>query len=347
LTTIIFQLRAEQSTLASQENQVKIVAMPFKKKRLLIATFVYWFLLVYIFAALVWWFIALQQQNMQMKDYKLQQLKKDDLGYVSTSERINKDANRKTAQYIGEGSTFLLLIIIGALFVYRAVRRQLKLQQQQQNFMMAVTHELKTPIAVTKLNLETLQRYNLDEEKRQKIIQSALQETNRLNTLATNILIASQLEGGGYHLSKEELDFSSLVLAAAKDYQNRFSEKRWQANIQPEITIKGDALLLQMLINNLIENAIKYSPKNAQITIELKKENNAAQLQVKDEGKGIANEEKKKIFEKFYRVGSEATRTAQGTGLGLYLCRKIAEDHSANISVSDNTPTGTIFTIKF
>lgn len=213
--------------------------------------------------------------------------------------------------------------------------------------MMAVTHELKTPIAVTKLNLETLLRYDLDEEKRQKMMQSALQETNRLNTLATNILVASQLEGGGYHLSKEELDFSSIVLGAAKDYQNRFPEKKWQANIQPGMVIKGDALLLQMLINNLIENAIKYSPKNTLISIELKKENTGVVLLVKDEGPGIANEEKKKVFEKFYRVGSETTRTAQGTGLGLYLCRKIADDHSAQITVSDNSPTGSIFTIKF
>jgi signal transduction histidine kinase len=102
-----------------------------------------------------------------------------------------------------------------------------------------------------------------------------------------------------------------------------------------------------MLLNNLIENAIKYSPKNALTTIELKKENDAVLLLIKDEGKGIDNEEKKKIFEKFYRVGSETTRTAQGTGLGLYLCRKIAKDHSADIWVTDNIPTGTIFTIKF
>lgn len=321
--------------------------MPFKNKRLVVATFVYWFLLLYIIAALVWWFIALQQLNSQMTDYKMQQLRHGDVDYISKSGDINNEARRKTAQYIGEGSTFLLLIILGAGFVYRAVRRQLKLQLQQQNFMMAVTHELKTPIAVTKLNLETLLRYDLDEEKRQKMMQSALQETNRLNTLATNILVASQLEGGGYHLSKEELDFSSIVLGAAKDYQNRFPEKKWQANIQPGMVIKGDALLLQMLINNLIENAIKYSPKNTLISIELKKENTGVVLLVKDEGPGIANEEKKKVFEKFYRVGSETTRTAQGTGLGLYLCRKIADDHSAQITVSDNSPTGSIFTIKF
>jgi two-component system sensor histidine kinase CiaH len=321
--------------------------MGLRNKKLVAATFVYWFLLLYIIAALVWWFIALQQQNLQMRDLKTRQLRPGDVEYYAKSARIKTETRRKTAQYIGEGSIFLLLIIFGAAFVYRAVRRQLRLQRQQQNFMMAVTHELKTPIAVTKLNLETLLRYDLDEEKRQKLMQSALLETNRLNTLATNILVASQLEGGGYHLSKEELDFSSMVLHSANDFQNRFPEHLWDTEVQPGIFIKGDVLLLKMLINNLLENAKKYSLKNTLISIGLKKENAAVLLIVKDQGAGIANEEKKKIFDKFYRVGNEATRTAQGTGLGLYLCRKIADDHSARITVSDNWPAGSIFTIKF
>jgi two-component system sensor histidine kinase CiaH len=318
-----------------------------QKRRLTIATIVYWFLLLYIIAALIWWFIALQQQNMAMMEYKIEEVKHDDIHFIEKTEHIHLEAKRKTAQYIGEGTTFLLLIIIGAVFVYRAVRRQFRLQQQQQNFMMAVTHELKTPIAVAKLNLETLQRYNLDEEKRSKMIQSALHETNRLNTLASNILVSSQLEGGAYHLSKETIDLSGLLVAAAKDYQNRLAEKKWQLDVQPEIFIKGDFLLIQMLINNLIENANKYSPKNTTITLELKKENTPVLLKVKDEGTGISDKEKKKIFEKFYRVGNESTRSAQGTGLGLYLCRKIAKDHNAAINVTDNSPAGSIFTVTF
>ncbi len=319
----------------------------FKKKRLAIATFVYWFLLLYVIAALVWWFIALQQQNEQMTNYKMQELKLDDPYYIPKTDRIKLEEHNKTAQYIGEGTIFLLLILIGAIFVYRAVRRQFKLQQQQQNFMMAVTHELKTPIAVTKLNLETLMRYKLDEQQQKKIIHSALQETDRLNTLANNILLSSQLEGGGYHLSKEELDLSALTSQVAKDFQTRFQEKKWEVHIEPELAVTGDTLLLQMLVNNLIENSIKYSPKDAAIGIELIKENGGAVLRVKDQGAGIAENEKKKIFEKFYRAGNEATRTTQGTGLGLYLCRKIATDHNAQINVSDNIPAGSIFTVKF
>ena len=319
----------------------------FKKKSLKIATIVYWFMFAYIIAALVWWFIALQQQNMQMTRYKMLQLKKDNIHYTDQVRQISLEAERKTARNIGEGSLFLLLIIFAAAFVYRAVRRQFRVQNQQQNFMMAVTHELKTPIAVAKLNLETLLRYDLDEEKRKKMINAALQETNRLNTLASNILVSSQLEGGKYYLAKENINFSELISNIARDYQNRFVEKKWQSNIQPGITIKGDAVLLQMLINNLVENAIKYSPKNSLIAVELKKEGASVIFSVKDEGPGINNEEKKKIFQKFYRIGNESTRVAQGTGLGLYLCNKIAKDHAANITVTDNSPTGSIFTVKF
>jgi two-component system sensor histidine kinase CiaH len=319
----------------------------FKKKRLVIATIVYWFLLVYIIAALVWWFIALQQQSRQMTNLKMHQLRPDDPTYQVKAHQINFEENRKTAQYIGEGVTFLVFFLTGAIFVYFPVRRQIKLQLQQQNFMMAVTHELKTPIAVVRLNLETLQKYRLDENKQQKIIQSSLQESSRLDTLANNILLAAQLDAGAYRLSKDELDFSALTLSAANDFRNRFPERKWQIYIEPRLSLHGDDRLLQMLVNNLIENAIKYSSKEAPLTVELGKEKMNVVLKVKDQGGGIAARERKKIFEKFYRIGNEGTRTAPGTGLGLYLCKRIAKDHKAHILVSDNSPAGSIFTVVF
>jgi len=319
----------------------------FGKKRLAVATTVYWVLLAYIIAGLAWWFIALQTQNRQMAAYKLQELKKDDPAYESKLVTINAEADRKTAGYIGEGSTFLLLILVGAIFVYREVRRQIRLQLQQQNFMMAVTHELKTPIAVTKLNLETLLKHRLDEQRQQKFIQAALQETGRLDTLANNILVASQLDGGGYARSKEELNFSSLVQRIIQDLRHRYADRKWEDAVEPDCILSGDPLLLQMLVSNLAENAIKYSPKEGVITIILRKEKGHIFLQVKDEGPGIPDEEKKKVFNKFYRTGQEQTRSTQGTGLGLYLCRKIALDHKATIKVTDNSPVGSNFTVMF
>lgn len=319
--------------------------MPDKSKKLRSIFILYWFLLAYILAALVWWFIALNRQNHQMALYEIQQLNQTESNYQASINEIQVLEKRKTAQYIGEGITFFLLIIAGAVFVFRAVRRQLKNSQEQQNFMMALTHELKTPISVAKLNLETLQKRKLDEQQQQRLLQTTLEETNRLNSLCNNMLLSSQIEAGGYHITKEETNISELTTNCVQDFIIRYPHNNIKPDITKDLFIDGDRLLLQMLVNNLIDNAVKYSPKDLPVTVSLSEENSKVILRVKDEGKGIAAEEKEKIFNKFYRIGNAATKSAKGTGLGLYLSKKIAKQHNANISVTDNTPTGAIFTV--
>ena len=323
------------------------------RRKLRRATILYWTLLIYIVAALVWWFISLEKQNNKMSDLRISQLNSvaDSLSvpalYNTELQKINKEFKKNKAKYVGEGTIFLLLIGVGAALVFRSVRKQFYVQQQQQNFMMAVTHELKTPISVIKLNLETMQKYSLDAEKQKKMMGVMLKETSRLNFLTNNILVASQLEGGGYQFSKEELDLSDLLKDCIQDFRSRFPERIFTSAIQQGADVKGDALLLQMLINNLLENAVKYSPKETTVLAVLKKENASLLLQIIDEGPGITDEEKKKIFNKFYRIGNEATRKTQGTGLGLYLCNKIAADHNADIAVTNNIPRGSNFTVIF
>jgi two-component system, OmpR family, sensor histidine kinase CiaH len=213
--------------------------------------------------------------------------------------------------------------------------------------MMAVTHELKTPISITKLNLETLQKYNLDADKQNKIIRTTLDETARLNFLTNNILVSSQLENKRYNTDQEELNLSGLLGDCVNEFRRRFPERNFIGLIEEDADVKGDALLLQMLVNNLLENAIKYSPKDSAIKATLKKDGSAIELQIADNGPGITDVEKKKVFNKFYRIGNEATRKAQGTGLGLYLCRKIAKAHNADITVTNNVPHGSIFAVVF
>jgi two-component system, OmpR family, sensor histidine kinase CiaH len=321
-----------------------------RKKGLEIAFLIFWFLLAYTIAALIWWFISLTSQSDAMAEYKEHQVAYTSKNLADSQAAINKirdEKERNRTKYIAEGITFMLVIFIGAFFVYRLVSRQLRMQQQQQNFMMAVTHELKTPIAAAMLNLETLQKHRLDEAMQQKLLQATLQETHRLHSLTTNILVSSQLEGGGYLRSVEELDLSQLTISCIDEFRQRFVERKWESHIEPDIAVEGDALLLQIMINNLLENACKYSPKTKMITIVLERKENEAVLQVKDEGIGIPDEEKKKIFEKFYRIGNEEVRKTKGTGLGLHLCKKIARDHEADIYVTNNLPSGSIFTITF
>jgi signal transduction histidine kinase len=267
--------------------------------------------------------------------------------YNEASAQIRQEHNRNLLKYISEGSTFLILILVGAAFVYRSVRRQFLLQQQQQNFMMAVTHELKTPISVARLNLETLQKHNLDPEKQRKLLRMTLEETERLNTLTNNILISSQLESDGQNISKEELDLGDLFKDCIRNFLRRLPETKFVESIEADIDIEGDPFLLQLLINNLLENAIKYSPREKPIICRLQKRDDGVELQIIDEGPGIPTVEKKNIFKKFYRIGDEATRQTHGTGLGLYLCKMIAEDHNAEIGVADHLPHGSNFTVVF
>lgn len=321
--------------------------MPVIKKRLLYITIIYWVLLLYMIAALLWWFIALNNQNKAMANMRIEQLNKEDPAYQQKIEIINNLQKRKTAQYIGEGVTFFVLILIGAVFIYRATRKQIKLSQQQQNFMMAVTHELKTPIAITQLNLETLQKRKLEETQQQKLINNTLQEAGRLNTLCNNILLAAQFDAGVYKKLDNWVNLSALVHKAIQQYNNRFPQKNITQNISADIQLKGEEILLEMLVNNLLENAIKYTQQQHQIILNLLQKDNQVILQVIDNGNGIAPEDKKRIFDKFYRSGNEKTRTTKGTGLGLYLCKKIVEIHNGQLTLTDNHPTGSIFTATF
>ena len=280
------------------------MAVDTRKIKLRRTTILYWSLLVYILAALLWWLISLENQNQRIRAEQLQllELQASQLDPLEKERRvvaIESLASRNSTKYISEGITFLIVILIGAVGLFRAVRRQLRAQQQQQQFMMAVTHELKTPIAVTRLNLETMQRYKLEPEKQEKLIRIALDETSRLNFLTNNILVSSQLENKGFAGAKEELDFSLLVKDCIKDMGNRFPGRLIESNIEPEIDLQGDSLLLQILLNNLLENAIKYSPAQSIISVQLKKAGTQVLLEVADQGEGIPDTEKKKILEKY------------------------------------------------
>lgn len=318
-----------------------------KKHKLTLITIAFWFLLTYIIAALLWWFIALNTQNNVLIASKLSELNKDDVLYNQKLSQILDIEKRKKTQYLGEGVTFLVLILIGATVIYRTIRKQIKFAQQQQNFMMAITHELKTPIAIAQLNIETIQKRTLDNLTQNQLLQNSLTEINRLNTLSNNILWAAQLDAGKYKQQFNEFDMSQIISDCVNNFIQRVQSHKINCNIKEEIFVLGDQLMIEILINNLLDNAIKYSERNTEIVVNLIYENNKKILTVADNGIGILEQDKKKIFTKFYRLGNENTRKTKGTGLGLYLCKKIADYHKANILVQNNNLKGSIFKVIF
>ena len=322
--------------------------MPFfQNRKLRWVFFLYWVLLAYIIAALVWWFIALHWQNEEMTQLRIKSLKLDQPNYEAALAEIREAESRKTHQFMGEGITFFLIIAGGAALVYIAVRRQFKMNQEQQNLMMAITHELKTPIAVAKLNLETLEKRQLEREQQQKLIRNTIREANRLNALCNNMLMNSQLDAGKYGITRESLDINQLVRECVQEFKRRFPERVFDLQIPAEERfIRGDYLLLQLATNNLLDNAVKYTPAQGSISIQLAPSKHAIEIAIADHGQGIPDEEKTRIFERFYRLGNSATKSAKGTGLGLYLTQRIALVHGGKISVHNNQPQGSVFTLR-
>lgn len=306
----------------------------------------YWFLLLYVVAALIWWFISLEQQNHAMYLMRTEALSLSNPEDAAQFARAEDLLRRKHAQYIGEGVIFLLLILAGALLVFRAIKKELNLSRQQQNFMMAITHELKTPIAAAKLNIETIQRRKLDEEKTNQLLQSTLAETNRLNDLADNILLATRLDDTKSLWQQQHVLLNQLLSQCINTMQQRYSSKKWQvAAAEEDYEIKGDPILLKLMINNLLENAAKYAVDSTIVRTALQQTEHQVTLSICDEGPGIPDQEKKKVFQKFYRMGEESTRTTKGTGLGLFLVKRIVEQHNGKVALKDNQPKGVCFTI--
>lgn len=312
---------------------------------------IYIFLLIYIIAALFVWGLSLHQQNNRLYHYENVSLiehrdtfRSEEVFKKEQDKVYDRFISRNT-QYLGEGLFFCLVILIAAVMVYRSMQNNFRLSDRQNNFMLSITHELKSPIAAVKLNLETIQRRKLDEDTQVMLIERCINETNRLNDLCNNLLLASQMESKHFAVSMEEIDLYPILEDSAKIFMQR---SRHQIHTELEhAMVQADPFLVKLIINNLLENAVKYTLPGTRISVTLKEEDEQVIFAVIDEGGGIADEEKEKIFEKFYRVGNENSRKTKGTGLGLYLVSQIVHLNKGSISVRDNLPLGSIFEVTF
>jgi len=291
----------------------------------------------YLVFQLVWW----GWQLYKLQFAYLQHLK-------SEGATLPENALRnKIFMIIGEGGVFLLLLFFGIWWIKKNVWQDLKRAQKEKNFLLAVTHELKTPIAAIRLNTQTLKNRKLTEEQSQDLCTDIITESNRLETLVNNILLATQFEQNTVLGNWQKTDLSALVEAQIKRFQQLFPERTVNSNIHSNIFIQAEENMFVSLLFNLLENANKYSPASEPISVLLKGSEHIVLLEISDFGIGIPNEERKSVFEKFYRVGNEQTRSQKGTGLGLYIVKEICKAHKAEITIGDNSPRGSRFQITF
>lgn len=308
--------------------------------------------LLYLLPAFLWWAFLLWNKNEEV--YTLQHATVNLTSRTFTEAEVSEQHAKIEARHqrqrrmiLAEGFVFLLLLGWGLQRIRSSFKREVELAKQQRNFQLSVTHELKSPIAAIQLGMETLLRRDFAPDKTRKILSNGLRDTKRLNKLVEDILLSASLEDV-WKPNKEAVDLAGFVEDLVADMQRIYPELSVVDKIEKGLPLlEIDALAFRAVLSNLLENSVKYksdTPPVCTITIR-ELEDEKIEIQVADNGMGIPNHEKKRVFDKFYRIGNEDTRNAKGTGLGLYIVNKVIQAHNGTVEIQDNQPKGTIFNI--
>jgi two-component system, OmpR family, sensor histidine kinase SenX3 len=242
----------------------------------------------------------------------------------------------------------ILGLVMNTVFLVREIRRN----EQQDSFLNAITHELKTPIASIRLYLETLESRPLGETQRRDFYRVMLEDTDRLLGTVEQVLKASQVRQGSLRQHWQDLNFTEIVkdvleLTRLRQHLSS-SDLCWGSKPSDEITVMGSAEELRTAVFNLFDNAIKYSGQEKNIVVDILTPNiDTVALRVLDHGVGIAKKELKRIFKRFYRAPNPVAGQVRGTGLGLFIVRSIARRHGGDAyAESEGEGLGSTFTMR-
>ena len=249
---------------------------------------------------------------------------------------------------VSEGSFFAVMLLAVVWVLWKTVRREVELERQHQNFLSAITHELKSPLAAMRLSLETVLRGRADSTASVRFLENALQDTERLQSLVQKVLEVTRYGLAGKALTIRTAELSATVEEAVDRFRSRAlsAGARLNVSIEPEIVARVDEEAFQIVVSNLLENAIKYGGTIPEVTVRLFASDGRAVLEVTDNGRGIPEEDLPLIFDRFFRGGDEMTRTTQGTGLGLHLVEQIVTGHGGTVRVAETGPKGTTFRVE-
>ena len=310
--------------------------------------------IMYMLMALLWWAILLHRKNNEVFTLKADLLKEEYMNKAGIAQldvttlpeytQLESNYDRQMYMILGEATVFGITLILGIYFINRAFVRELSAAEKQKNFLLSITHELKSPLASINLILSTFIKRKLPEEKIKELSEDGLKESIRLEELFNKILTATRLDKA-YPFIFENTDLSNIVYNVAHSFRKRYADASVTMNIEQNIFKEVDQESIISLMKNLLENAYKYSPNKKQISIDLQQKDGQIHLCVADHGVGIEKAERSKVFDQFYRIGSEDTRESKGTGLGLYIVNQIVNAHKGKIKILDNEGGGSKFQI--
>ena len=264
-------------------------------------------------------------------------------------ERLEQ-SRRATLWRAGLEAAFMAVgVLFGFLLIYRRLAQEMDLKLRQRNFIAAVTHELKTPIASIRVWMETLFQRALTEEQKAKVQIRMDQDLARLAELVANLLEVARADAGSLDLHLQPLELGPWLRGVCEAMDQRLGpgELGLQLDVAPGLWTRADPKMLATVVENLLTNAHKYAPAPRSTTVTLGATSEEVVLVVQDRGMGIAPKELPRIFQRFYRVGDEMTRQVPGTGIGLFLTREIVLRHGGSIRASSRgLGLGSAFTLR-
>lgn len=233
------------------------------------------------------------------------------------------------------GIIFFALIITGLILNMIFLVREIRRNEQQDAFLNAMTHELKTPIASIKLYLETLKSRDVTEAKKKEFYDIMLADSNRLLTTVEQVLQASRSRENQRQLNISEIELNSFLRESVQIVKTRHNLDEAAVKFidsSDKVFISGDKTELQTVFINLLDNAVKYSGDTPKISVRIKNSNDKkVEVFIKDNGIGLDSSELKRIFKRFYRVGNTETQEKKGTGLGLFIVQSIIKKHRGKV----------------
>jgi len=315
------------------------------------------FIIGYMVLAFSWWAYHLWQQNERLFRAEKQLIEtryeRNNQGVNLTQmeetteyRRIVRDRQKRRRMVVSEGLFFVGCLAVGVYLINRSASREVKLARQRRNFLLSITHELKSPISALRLALETIVKRDLQREQLNSLASNGLKDASRLQQLVEDLLLAARLEDNWQPLP-EPVEVAAIAAECLGPLRMRFPQANIRIEIQDHLPpVQADKAGLTAILQNLLENAVKYSPEGGEILLTADRANGKLRLRVADHGQGIPDAEKQSVFDKFYRLGNEETRRTTGTGLGLYIVQQVVKAHGGSIRVTDNQPKGTVFTIE-
>ncbi|MBZ0264324.1 HAMP domain-containing histidine kinase [bacterium] len=271
---------------------------------------------------------------------------------IIKSEKVS-ELNRLSAgrrrMFISEGVFFSILLLLGIGYMYWTMRREVIVEKQQAGFLSATSHELKTPITSLQIYLDTLAERKLSKEQKQSLIGDMKDDLDRLLALIERLLRTQSVMDKRNRPQLEIQNISEITSELIKRFENRIVAKKikFTCQIEDGIFARVEDERWRIIVNNLLENAIKYTGQQGRVSLNLSQSNNRINLILEDNGIGFPKREQERIFQRFYRIGNEDTRSAQGTGLGLFLVREIAESFDGRAyAFSEGEQKGARFTVE-